>query len=751
MSASHTIKLSIDKMSCASCVGRVDKILSAVSGVERVAVNLATEEATVDIASAHLAPEFLAQEVTRAGYPAQVINERDYEDSQAKHSDRAHVLARRTLLAAVLALPVVVLEMGGHIVPTFHQFIAQTIGVQFSWAVQAVLTTAILFGPGRSFYALGISALLKRAPDMNSLVAIGTAAAYLFSLCVLLFPDVVPAQSQAVYFEAAAVIVVFILLGRWLEARAKGHTGAAIRSLLDLQPKTANLETAEGVISVDIETLSVGDIVLLKPGERVAVDAVVTEGRGHIDESMITGEPLPVEKVPGDLVTGGTVNGQGSLKLKVRQTGADTVLASIIRMVQEAQGAKLPIQTLVDRITHWFVPGVLVIATLTAFLWGILGPEPVASHALVAGVAVLIIACPCAMGLATPTSIMVATGRAAEMGVLFRKGDALQSLAEVDLIAFDKTGTLTVGQPELSELTVSEGYDRTKVLRLIASLEARAEHPVAKAIVDAATQQGLELAPSRYVTALSGMGIEGVVSGQFVLIGSDRLMKDRGLETTAFQNQADALSERGHTVFFAAIDDEVAAMISVSDQIKPDAERLISGLVSQGIEVAMITGDRKATAETVCRQIGIDKVVAEVLPNQKVDALTQLRGADAKIAFVGDGINDAPALAYADVGIAIGTGTDIAIEAADVVLMSGNLQGITSAVSAAKMTMRNIRQNLFWAFGYNVALIPVAAGALYSGFGILLSPQLAAGAMALSSLFVLANALRLRRMNRRIA
>ncbi|MBW4706677.1 heavy metal translocating P-type ATPase [Roseobacter sp. YSTF-M11] len=735
-------------MTCASCVGRVDRALAAIQGVRRVAVNLATEEATVDVANAQVTGQQLAQAVTGAGYPAQVIEERSIVDQQVKQQDRAKDLAKRTAFAVVLALPVVVLEMGGHLVPAFHHFIDGTIGMQTSWALQAVLTTLILAGPGRQFYAIGLPALIKRAPDMNSLVAIGTGAAYFFSLCVLLLPEVVPAQAQAVYFEAAAVIVVFILLGRWLEARAKGHTGVAIRSLLDLQPKTARLQTTAGPQTVAIETLKAGDIVLLHPGERVPADAIITEGTTHVDESMITGEPMPVEKAIGDAVTGGTVNGFGSLTLRVEHAGSDSVLSGIVRMVQEAQGAKLPIQGLVDRITLWFVPVVLAIATLTVLLWILLGPAPVVSHALVAGVAVLIIACPCAMGLATPTSIMVATGRAAELGVLFRKGDALQTLADVDLVAFDKTGTLTVGRPEMTDLIVRSGVDRATVLTLVASVESRAEHPVAKAIVEAANRDEVVLKSASHTVAHSGLGIEGRVDGETVLIGSDRLMATHGLDVTGFEHDMAGLMAQGKTVFFAAIDSDVVAMIAVSDRIKPEAARVIAALTDLGVETAMITGDKNTTAQAVGREIGITTVVAEVLPGEKVRALETLRGTHDKIAFVGDGINDAPALAFSDVGVAIGTGTDIAIEAADVVLMSGNLNGVLSAMSTARAAMRNIKQNLFWAFGYNVALIPIAAGALFASFGLLLSPQLAAGAMALSSLFVVGNALRLRGLNR---
>lgn len=745
------ITLTVENMSCASCVGRVDRALAEVPGVIDVAVNLATEEATVQVRGDGPSAETLAHQATQAGYSATVLQGRDAEDQASRQSAYADALGKRTWIAGVLTLPVFVLEMGGHMIPEFHHFIARTLGTTQSWWIQALLTTGILLGPGRMFYVAGVSALRKGAPDMNSLVAVGTSAAYGYSLCVLLAPGLLPAAAQVVYFEAAAVIVTFILLGRWLEARAKGKTGAAIRALLKLQPKTAQV-MRDGVAQTRaVEEIVRGDVILLRPGERVPVDAVVAEGASHIDESMITGEPMPVEKSAGDPVTAGTINGPGSLRLDATRVGADTVLAGIIRMVQEAQGAKLPIQALVDRVTLWFVPAVLGLAALTVLIWLIVGPEPVVSHALVAGVAVLIIACPCAMGLATPTSIMVATGRAAELGVLFRKGDALQALADIDLVAFDKTGTLTVGAPVLSDFQALGSFDRDHALALVAAVEARVEHPVAGAILDVARADVASVPEALDVSALSGLGVRGLVDGQMVLVGSDRLMREEGIDLGDALEQARAQAMQGKTVFFAAVDGKPAALISVSDQIKSNAAEVIAGLREKGLRVAMITGDKQETADAVAAEIGIEEVVAGVLPEGKTAALETFQADGIKVAFVGDGINDAPALARADVGIAIGSGTDIAIGAADVVLMSGDLQGVSTALSVSQAAMRNIRQNLFWAFAYNIALIPVAAGALYASLGLLLSPQLAAGAMALSSLFVLSNALRLRGLKRGIA
>ena len=740
----RTVTLSIEKMHCGSCVGRVDRALAGVSGVQDVSVNLATETALVTGQGNGLVGRLISA-VEAAGYPAHVAEDADY-DKQDQRDAEALALNRRVILAAVLGLPVFILEMGGHTVPTFHHLIHQTIGQQASWIIQAALTTMVLIGPGRSFYTDGLPALFRGAPDMNSLVAVGTLAAYFYSLTVLFVPEVLPVAARAVYFEAAAVIVVLILVGRWLEARAKGRTGAAISSLLRLQPKMAQVLQDGKPVEVAVAKLVPGDLILLRPGESAPVDGVVTSGQSHMDESMLTGEPMPVPKVQGDPVTGGTVNGNGSLTVKAIRVGKDTVLAGIVRMVQEAQGAKLPIQALVDRITLWFVPAVLGIAAVTVLVWLLVGPQPVLSYALVAGVSVLIIACPCAMGLATPTSIMVATGRAAERGVLFRKGDALQSLAEVDVIAFDKTGTLTEGEPVLHLFTPALGFDRAETLGRVAAVEERAEHPVARAIVSAARGENLSFPPAENVTAQSGLGISGHVDGKDVTVGSDRLMRDIGVDVSTFDDAASQAAARGETVFFAAFDGQVAAMITVVDRIKPNAVSVLRALQGQGLKTVMITGDKAETAQTIANELGVTTVIAGVMPRGKVDAIAQLQSDGSKVAFVGDGINDAPALAAADIGIAIGTGTDVAIQSADVILMSGDLQGVQSAHHISTQAMRNIRQNLFWAFGYNTALIPVAAGVLFAPFGLLLSPMLAAGAMGLSSVFVLFNALRLRRV-----
>ena len=740
------VTLNVGAMSCASCVGQVEQALKAAPGILDVAVNLAAETAAVSYLPDVIAPKEIAESSTAAGYPAEVADTDAQVSRSERKADEAKALARRVVFAAILTVPVFILEMGKHTIPGFEELIERTIGIQTSWLIQFALATVVLFGPGWGFFAKGIPALLRRVPDMNSLVALGTGAAWSYSVVATFLPDLLPDGVRAVYFEAAAVIVVLILLGRFLEARAKGKTGAAIQALLGLQARTARVLRNGKANEVEIEALRIGDLVLVRPGERVPVDGDVTDGSSNVDESMITGEPLAVPKTAGNPVTGGTVNGTGSLTIAATRVGADTTLAQIIRMVEEAQGAKLPIQGFVDRVTMWFVPAVLVLALVTVAVWLLVGPDPALTFALVAGVSVLIIACPCAMGLATPTSIMVGTGRAAEMGVFFRKGDALQHLDEVDIVALDKTGTVTHGQPSLTDLITTDGFDRAETLALIASVEAQSEHPVAEAIVQSAENEGVSWPDATEFRSVTGYGVEALVQGRKVLVGADRFMAQRGIDIGPLEDRERALADKGRTALFAAVDGSLAAVIAVSDPVKSSSADVIRALHDRGIKVAMITGDKKATADAIAREVGIDHVVAGVLPDGKVAALQELKQGNRKIAFVGDGINDAPALAHADVGIAIGTGTDVAIESADVVLMSGDLRGVVNAIEVARTTMRNIRQNLIWAFGYNVALIPVAAGALYPAFGLLLSPIFAAGAMALSSVSVLSNALRLRRI-----
>lgn len=737
--SSAKVVLDIEGMSCASCVGRVERALSAVPGVSAASVNLATEHAQV---TGTASTEALIRAVAAAGYEARLAGTGATADTTARKAAEEAGLRRRLALAAALTLPVFIIEMGGHLLPPVHDFVKATLGHQASWLLQAVLTTAVMAGPGLQFYRKGIPALAKGAPDMNSLVAVGTLAAWGYSLVATFAPGLLPPGTVNVYYEAAAVIVTLILFGRWMEARAKGRTSQAIQRLVGLQPRTARVRRDGTVREIPVAELRAGELIELRPGERVPTDGTVTEGTSWIDESMITGEPLPVEKRAGSPVTGGTVNQTGALTFRATAVGQATMLAQIIRMVEEAQGGKLPIQGLVDRVTLWFVPAVMGLALLTFLAWLIFGPSPALTFALVNGVAVLIIACPCAMGLATPTSIMVGTGRGAELGILFRRGEALQSLQEVKVVALDKTGTLTEGKPQLTDLTPAPGFDRATVLAAVAAVEAKSEHPIARALVQAA--EGLALPQIRDFASHTGQGVSAQSDAGRIAVGADRFMASLGLDIGALGAAAQTLAEAGKTPLYAAIGDKVAAVLAVADPVKATTPEAIRALHALGLKVAMITGDNARTAQAIARQLGIDEVVAEVLPEGKVAAIARLKAAGG-LAFVGDGINDAPALAAADVGIAVGTGTDIAIEAADVVLMSGRLTAVPAAIALSRATMANIRQNLFWAFAYNTALIPLAAGVLWPAFGILLSPVFAAGAMAMSSVFVLGNALRLKR------
>ena len=748
--SSTDISLAIEGMSCASCVGRVERALQAVPTVQSASVNLATERASV-LADNSLSINELIAAVEKAGYTATLIEKAAPNDdaNAQRHDEELKVLHRDLLIAAGLAAPVFALEMGSHLIPGMHEWIAATIGMQTNWLLQFVLTSVVLFFPGLRFYKKGLPALWRLAPDMNSLVAVGALAAYGFSLIATFAPFLLPSGTIVVYYEAAAVIVTSILLGRYLEAKAKGRTSVAINRLVGLQAKTARVRRDQTVVDIPIDDVIIGDIVEIRPGERIPVDGEVVDGVSFVDESMITGEPVPVEKILNATVVGGTVNQTGALAIKATAVGSATVLAQIIHMVEQAQASKLPIQAMVDRITMWFVPAVMALATLTFLIWFFFGPDPALTYGLVNAVAVLIIACPCAMGLATPTSIMVGTGRGAEMGILFRKGEALQLLKEAKVVAVDKTGTLTEGKPVLTDMTIADGFLRDDVLALVAAVEAKSEHPIARAIVAAAEADGLVLPTVESFESVTGLGVRATVDVAGVKtrveIGADRYMTQLGLDASVFASVATQLGDEGKTPLYAAIDGKLAAIIAVADPIKATTAEAIRALHELGLKVVMITGDNRRTGEAIARKLNIDEVIAEVLPAAKVEAVQRLKREYGHLAYVGDGINDAPALAQADVGLAIGTGTDVAIEAADVVLMSGSLKGVPNAIALSKATIGNIRQNLFWAFVYNCALIPVAAGALYPVNGLLLSPVFAAGAMALSSVFVLGNALRLKK------
>ena len=709
-----TMRFEISGLNCGACAARAEKAMSGVAGVTSAHVNFADHTATVDADRALFAQ--IESASTTAGYPATLIAQQAQPQTC---EDETPALRRATLIAAALTLPIFIVEMGGHIFSPIHHAIAQTIGLQTLWVAQFILASIVLIWPGQDFYRIGVPALLRRAPDMNSLVVLGATAAWGYSTIATFAPQILPAGSVAVYFEAAAVIVTLILLGRWLEARAKGRTGAAIKRLIGLRPDTASVLRDGTFVSINIADVVVGDIIQLTAGERIPVDGDVVTGTGFIDESMISGEPIAVEKTAGDTVVAGTLNGANTLTMTAKAVGSDTMLARIIDMVVAAQGARLPVQDLVNKITLWFVPAVMVIAAATVAIWLLLGSLPIA---LVAGVSVLIIACPCAMGLATPTSIMVGTGRAADLGVLFRRGDALQSLEGVDVVAFDKTGTLTMGAPVVASNTL-----RADDLAAVAAVEAASNHPLAAAIVALA---GRHLPTATDVETVPGYGIQGMVAGRRIVIGNAAMMAWDGVSA-----QADVPA--GQTPVMVAIDGTFAGTLGLSDAPKADAKSTVQNLLAQGIEVVMVSGDTQTAADVLGAALGIDRVIAGVLPDGKADVVRDFQSKGHRVAFVGDGINDAPALACADVGIAMGNGTDVAVDSADVVLVSGNPMGVLRAITISRATLRNIRQNLGWAFGYNVVLIPIAA----LGW---LTPQLAALAMAASSVLVVTNALRLR-------
>lgn len=744
-----TLDLAIEGMTCASCVRRVETALGAVPGVELAQVNLATHRAHVALDNSGVEHETLIAAIRKRGYDGHVLIPEDLAsgaDAEEQDAETRHSL-RTFLWAAVLTLPLFILEMGGHIVPAMHHALLANIGEsRLAW-LELILATAVLAGPGRGFFTRGFRALVHLGPDMNTLVALGAGSAWLYSSIVTVIPEALPIDARHLYFEAAAVVATLILLGRHLEARAKGRAGSAIRRLIGLQPRTAQVRHGADWLEVPIGDLSVGDEVRVRPGEKIPVDGMVTDGESWIDESMITGEPVPVNRTNGDSVVGGTLNTRGSLIVRTTQVGQDTVLAQIIRMVETAQGGKLPIQSLVDRVTAWFVPTVMLLALMTFIVWLLVGPEPRMSYALVSAVAVLIIACPCAMGLATPISIMVATGRAADLGIVFRQGEALQRLRDTRIIAFDKTGTLTEGRPALTDLELSEGLSREDILADLAAIQSGSEHPIAYAIVEAAHAEGLILPGVKAFESTSGAGVQGQVGDHHYVLGAARMMQAHGITLNEpFITRADALATLGKTAVYIGRDGQLIGLLAMADTLKPSAGDAIRILHDMGLRTAMITGDNALTAQAIAHELRIDDVYAGMLPEHKVETLDSLRNTYGSLAFVGDGINDAPALAAADVGLAVGQGTDVAIESASVVLMNDDLMTIARAVALSHATLRNIKENLFWAFAYNVALIPIAAGVLYAPFGVQLSPVLGAGAMALSSVFVVVNALRLKRI-----
>lgn len=739
----ETATIAVRGMTCASCVARVERAIRSLPGVIGATVNLTSESATVELLPDSVSRERIVQAISEVGYEADAGPQAP-DAGQQRHAQELAQLQRDLYLAASLTLPLVLISMVPMLVPPLMAWMHGVLPPAVWHWLELALATPVLAWAGRRFLVQGWSELRHLAPGMNSLVMIGASSAWLYSLLVLLAPGLFPSGTANLYFEAAAVIVTLILFGRYLETVAKGRTSEAIRRLVRLQPKEARVLGPEGETAIPVQAVVPGDTVLVRPGERIPVDGIVIEGRSYVDESMISGEPIPVAKQTESEVIGGTVNQTGAFRYRATRVGSDTLLAQIIRLVEDAQAGKPPIQRLADRIAAVFVPIVLGVALITFVLWLALGPPPELRFAFVAAVSVLLIACPCAMGLATPTAIMVGTGRGAALGILFRRGPALESLARVETLVLDKTGTVTLGRPTLTEIETF-GVPEEEALSLIAAVERESEHPIAGAIVGTVKARGFRIPQALDAEAIPGYGIQARVDGRAVLVGSDRLMSRRGIDLAPAGDRVGGVAAEDGTPVLAAVDGRLIALLAVADPPKDSSRAAIAALHALGLETTLLTGDNRRTAEAVAHAVGIERVIAEVLPDAKAAEVRRLQETGVKVAFVGDGINDAPALAQADVGIAIGTGTDIAVEAGDLILMSGDLTACVNAVALARRTMKIIRVNFLWAYAYNVALIPLAAGLLYPLTGWLLNPMLAAGAMSLSSLFVVTNSLRLRR------
>jgi len=733
----------ISGISCASCVATIEGALNHTPGVVSATVNLATNAATVEFLPATTTLQDLRRAIRDVGYEPLEVAEGAHPGDHEKAAREREIRALKAKLTAgiLLTVPVVLGSFPGWF-PWVPQFLR-------SFWVLLLLTSPVQFWVGFQFYRGFWAALRHRTSDMNTLFAVGTSSAYLYSLAMTVAPGFFRARgiAPAVYFDTAAVIITLILLGRLLEAIAKGRTSEAIKRLMGLQAKTARVIRNGEEMDIPVEEVRIGDLVIVRPGEKVPVDGVVREGASAVDESMLTGESLPVEKRSGDQVIGASLNKTGTFKFEAARVGKDTVLAQIIRLVEEAQGSKAPIQRMADYVASIFVPTVIGIAVLTFIIWWAFGPRPSLLFGLLNFVAVLIIACPCSLGLATPTAIMVGTGKGAEHGILIRSGESLETAHKIRTIVFDKTGTLTKGQPEVTDIVAREtgNVKREEMIQLAASLERGSEHPLGEAVVNRAKGEGIVLSDVDDFEAVPGHGVRGKVDGRMVLLGNAKLLQESGITLGKLAETAETLASQGKTPMFVAVDGEPAGVIAVADTLKEHSAEAISALHRLGVEVVMITGDNRRTAVAIAQQTGIDRVLAEVLPDQKADEVRKLQAEGKVVAMVGDGINDAPALAQADVGIAIGTGTDVAMEASDITLIRGDMRGVVTAIELSKRTLRTIKQNLFWAFIYNVLGIPIAAGVLYPFFGMLLDPMVASAAMAMSSVSVVTNSLRLRR------
>jgi Cu+-exporting ATPase len=741
---SEKMVISVGGMTCAACVRKVEKALAALDGVSEASVNLATEKATVLYQPGLLEKADFRKVIEDLGYEVRGFDEILADRERQARAEEIRRQKRKFVFSACLT--------AAAFIGSFPEWFPWWPKVLREPITLFILTTPVQFWAGWQFYRGFWSALKHRTSDMNTLIAVGTSAAYVYSTVVTFFPGVFRAYGLelGVYYDTAAMIITLILLGKLLEAIAKGHTSEAIKRLMGLRVKTARI-IREGVeLDIPVEEVRQGDWVVVRPGEKIPVDGIVREGNSAVDESMLTGESIPVEKSPGERVMGATINKTGSFKFEATKVGKETVLAQIIKLVEEAQGSKAPIQRLADRVASVFVPTVILIALATFAVWLIFGPSPAFTFALLNFVAVLIIACPCAMGLATPTAIMVGTGRGAENGILIKSGESLETVHRVKTVIFDKTGTLTQGKPEVTDVAASDGFKEEQVLSWAASVEKGSEHPLGEAIVHAAKEKGLQLSAVEAFEAIPGQGVKARIDGQQLLLGNLRLMEENGVQVGGLRDRAERLAGEGKTPMIVALDGRAAGVVAVADTLKPNTLEAVEALHRMGLEVIMITGDNERTAKAVASQVGIDRVLAEVLPWDKSQQVKKLQEEGKVVAMVGDGINDAPALAQADVGIAIGTGTDVAMESSDITLITGDLRAVIAAIQLSRRTIRTIKQNLFWAFIYNILGIPIAAGILYPFWGILLNPMIASAAMAMSSVSVVSNSLRLKRFQPKI-
>jgi Cu+-exporting ATPase len=740
------IAVGVGGMHCAGCVAAVEDAIRSVPGVTSADVGLVNQEARVSFVPGVVDPKTIQRAVEDAGYELRLEESQEppedlFEKREREREEESRELMRRFRWGLILGLPVAVIGHA-HLLPGLNDLSHESL--RALWWVSAVLTIPIITYVGRSFFVGAWRQALHRSSNMDTLVAVGTGAAWLYSTAILLFPSFFPPGTAHPYYEAVAVVITLVLLGQALESRAKGRTSQALRRLMDLRPRTARVIRGEAEREIPAEDVVRGDVILVRPGERIPVDGEVLEGRSAVDESMVTGEPMPVEKAPGDEVVGGTINRAGAFRFRATRVGQETVLAQIVEMVRQAQGSKPPIQRAVDRVASIFVPAVMAVAAVAFVAWFLAGPDPRLNYAVVVAVTVLVIACPCALGLATPISIMVSVGKAAEQGILIRNGEAIQRARRVDTVVLDKTGTVTLGRPTLTDVVALGDMDSAEILRLAAAAEVNSEHPLATAMVEAARDAEMSLPPASDFSAVPGRGISARVGGAELHVGTEAYLQEAGIDTFDARRDLERLAGEGKTPVAMAVNGVACGVLALSDPVKEDSARAIAALKAMGKQVVLLTGDDERTARAIASQVGIDRVFARVLPDEKSQRIRILQEEGRVVAMVGDGINDAPALAQADVGMAIGTGTDVAMEAADVTLMGGSLQGVVKTLRLSELTFRNIRQNLVGAFIYNTLGIPIAAGVLYPAFGILLSPVIAGSAMAFSSVTVVTNANRLR-------